>query len=125
MSTYVPGGPVFNQKQKDAMAWPLHKLLLTSSEDLADAAAASLDKTTSYFTTGGSGETATLAAGSDGLVKIFSMIGDGGGNMVITVTNASWGGSTLLTFADVGDGCILIYAGSKWNLVGNNGVVAS
>ena len=123
MSTYVPGGPVFNQKQKDAMAWPLHKLLLTSSEDLADGAAASLDKTTSYFTTGGT-ETATLAAGSDGLVKIFSMISDGG-NMTITVTNPSWGGDGELLFADVGDGCVLIYAGSKWNLVGNNGVVAS
>ena len=124
MSTYVPGGPVFNQKQKDAMAWPLHKLLLTSSEDLADAAAASLDKTTSYFTTGGSGETATLAAGSDGLVKIFSMIGNGGGDMVITVTNAGWksSGTGTITFDDIGDGCTLQYVNSKWYAIGVNGV---
>ena len=27
MSTYVPGGPVFNQKQKDAMAWPFARAI--------------------------------------------------------------------------------------------------
>ena len=122
---YVPGGPEFNQKQKDAMAWPLHKLLLTSSEDLPDEGVASLDKTTSYFTTSQvGGDTATLAAGSDGLVKIFSKVG-GSPKMVITVTNPGWGGAGTLEFGSIGDACILIYVASKWNLIGNNGVGAA
>jgi hypothetical protein len=96
-------------------------LALTSSEDLADSAAASLAVSTSYIATGASGETATLAAGANGQIKIFAMTTDGGGNMVITVANAAWGGSGTITFGDVGDGCTLIYVNSKWVCVGNNG----
>ena len=98
-------------------------LALTSSEDLADGAAASLAVTTSYIATGASGETATLASGSPGQIKMFAMTTDGGGNMVITVTNPAWGGSGTMTFGDVGDGCTLIYVNSKWCCVGNNGVL--
>lgn len=96
-------------------------LLLTGSEDLADAAAVSLIVPVTYIATGGSGETATLAAGSAGQVKMFAMTTDGGGDMVITVTNAAWGGAGTITFGDVGDGCTLIYINSKWCCVGNNG----
>jgi len=99
----------------------LDPIFLPSAEDLADAAAASLAVTTSYIATGGSGETATLAAGANGQIKMFAMTTDGGGNMVITVTNAAWGGSGTITFDDVGDGCTLIYVNSKWCCVGNNG----
>jgi hypothetical protein len=98
-------------------------MYLPSAEDLADAAAASLAVTTSYIATGGSGETATLAAGVPGQIKMFAMTTDGGGNMVITVANAAWGGSGTITFGDVGDGCTLIYINSKWCCVGNNGCV--
>jgi hypothetical protein len=98
-------------------------LFLTGSEDLASTAAASLTLPTSYFSTGGSGETATLAAGSNGQIKTFAMFADGGGNMVITVTNPGWGGSGTITFADVGDACTLQYINSKWFCTGNNGCV--
>ena len=99
----------------------LDPIYLPSSEDLANAAAASLAVTTSYIVTGGSGETATLAAGVPGQIKMFAMTTDGGGDMVITVTNAAWGGAGTITLADVGDGCTLIYVNSKWCCVGNNG----
>jgi hypothetical protein len=99
----------------------LDPIYLPSSEDLADAAAASLTKTVSFIATGGSGETATLAAGVPGQIKMFAMTTDGGGNMVITVANAAWGGAGTITFGDVGDGCTLIYINSKWCCVGNNG----
>ena len=99
------------------------RLNLSGSEDLASGAAASLNVTATYFTTGASGETGTLAAGTSGLIKTFMMSGDGGGDMVITVTNAAWGGAGTMTFADVGDGCTLQYINSKWFCVGNNGVV--
>jgi hypothetical protein len=96
-------------------------IFLTGSEDLASAAAVSLTTPVTYIATGVSGETATLAAGSDGQVKMFAMTTDGGGDMVITVTNAAWGGAGTITLGDVGDGCTLLYTNSKWCCVGNNG----
>jgi hypothetical protein len=98
-------------------------LLLSGSQDLAASAAVSLTVPVTYIATGGSGETATLAAGTAGQVKMFAMTGDGGGDMVITVTNPAWGGSGTITFGDIGDGCTLIYINSKWCCVGNNGCV--
>jgi hypothetical protein len=98
-------------------------IYLPSSESLANGAAVSLTKSVSYIVTTGAGQTATLAAGAAGQVKMFAMTTDGGGNMVITVTNPAWGGSGTMTFGDVGDGCTLIYINSKWCCVGNNGVV--
>jgi hypothetical protein len=96
-------------------------VLLNSSEDLADAAAANLLVTSSYFTTVAA-ETATLAAGTPGQIKTFMMNGTSG-DMVITVTNPGWGGSGTMTFSAVGDGCTLQYINSKWFCIGNNGVV--
>ena len=95
-------------------------VLLNSSEDLADAAAANLLVTASYFTTVAA-ETATLAAGTAGQIKTFMMAGDGG-DMVITVTNPAWGGAGTMTFDTVGQGCTLQYINSKWFCIGNNGV---
>jgi hypothetical protein len=94
-----------------------------SSEDLAASAAASLTATTSYFTTAAA-ETATLAAGAEGQVKVFAMVATAG-NMVITVTNAGWktSGSGTVTFAATGDACTLQYINAKWFCIGNNGCV--
>lgn len=99
------------------------RMLLNGSEDLADAGAANLLLTASYFTTT-TGETATLAAGTNGQIKTFMMAGDGG-DMVITVTNAGWksSGTGTMTFDAIGDGCTLQYINSKWYCIGNNGVV--
>ena len=99
------------------------RLLLSGSEDLAPSAAANLLLTASYFTTVAA-ETATLAAGTTGLIKTFMMVGDGG-DMVLTVTNAGWksSGTGTITFNDIGDGCTLQYINSKWFCIGNNGVV--
>jgi hypothetical protein len=92
-----------------------------SSEDLANGAVASLALTTSYFSTAGA-ETATLAAGVPGQIKTFAMFADLG-NMVITVTNAGWksSGSGTITFANIGEACILQYINNKWFVIGNNG----
>jgi hypothetical protein len=98
-------------------------LFITGSEDLADAGVASLTLPTSYFSTGVSGETATLAAGSNGQIKTFAMFADGGGDMVITVTNPGWGGAGTITFANAGEACTLQYINSKWFCTGNNGAV--
>lgn len=98
-------------------------MVLAGSEDLADAGAANLLLTASYFTTT-TAETATLAAGTAGQIKTFMMVGDGG-DMVITVTNAGWksSGTGTMTFDTIGDSCTLQYIVNKWFCIGNNGVV--
>jgi hypothetical protein len=101
----------------------LDPIYLPSSEDLAAGGAASLNVTTSYFSTSAA-ETATLAAGYPGQVKVFAMYADSG-DMVITVTNAGWktSGTGTMTFNAIGDACTLMYINSKWFCIGNNGVV--
>ena len=94
---------------------------LTGSEDLAAAGAASLTLTSSFFTTAAA-ETATLAAGVEGQVKVFAMVADGG-DMVITITNAGWkaSGTGTITFDTIGDAATMMYINSKWFCIGNNG----
>ena len=101
----------------------VNPLFLTGSEDLAASGAASTTLTTSYFSTAAP-ETATLAAGTDGQVKVFAMAADSG-DMVITVTNAGWktSGTGTITFDTIGDACTLLYTNSKWYCTGNNGCV--
>lgn len=96
-------------------------LFLNSSENLSSGSAASLTRTTSYFTTAGP-STATLAAGAEGQIKIFAMVAFGG-NMVITVSNAGWktSGTGTIIFSAIGQGCTLQYVNSKWYAVGVNG----
>jgi hypothetical protein len=91
----------------------------TGSEDLANAGAADLRKSVSYFSTAAA-ETATLAAGTDGQIKTFAMVADTG-DMVITVTNPAWGGAGTITFSAVGQACTLQYINNKWFCIGNNG----
>jgi hypothetical protein len=99
----------------------INPLFVTGSEDLASAAAASLTKTTSYFSTAAA-ETATLAAGTDGQVKVLAMAADSG-DMVVTVTNAGWktSGTGTITFDTIGDAVTLLYTNAKWYCIGNNG----
>jgi len=96
-------------------------IYLPSKEDLGDTAAVSLAVTTSYFSTAAP-ETATLAAGYAGQVKVLAMYADSG-DMVITVTNPGWGGAGTITFNSVGDACTLMYINNKWFAIGQNGVV--
>ena len=100
----------------------LDPIYLPSSEDLASGGAANVLLTTSYFSTAAA-ETATLAAGYTGQVKVFAMYADGG-DMVITVSNAGWksSGTGTITFDTIGDACTLMYINSKWFAIGANGV---
>ena len=114
--TYTNGSTITVSQTNSALT-PLNN----SSEDLAASAAASLLKTTSYFSTAAS-ETATLAAGVEGQIKTFAMYANSG-NMVVTVTNAGWktSGTGTITFDTIGDACTLQYVNSKWFCIGNNG----
>jgi len=94
-------------------------IYLPSSEDLANAAAIDLTVTTSYFSTDAA-ETATLAAGSEGQIKVLAMRATSG-DMVVSVTNAAWGGAGTITFSAAGQACTLQYIAAKWFCIGNNG----
>lgn len=96
------------------------RIILNGSEDLAPSAAANLLVTSTYFTTSLT-ETATLAAGSEGQIKTF-MMKSHGGDMVIIVTNAAWGGSNSMSFTATGQACTLQYVAGNWYCIGNNGV---
>ena len=97
-------------------------IYLPSSEDLAASAGASLNVTTSYFSTSAA-ETATLAAGYTGQIKVFSAVDVTAGDMVITVSNAGWksSGTGTITFNARGECCTLQYTNAKWFCIGNNG----
>ena len=99
------------------------RLLLSGSEELVSGAAANLSVTASHFETV-TASTATVAAGTAGLIKTFMMTAQSG-NMVITVTNAGWktSGTGTMTFDTIGEGCTLQYINNKWYCIGNNGVV--
>jgi len=99
-----------------------NSIRLAGSEDLGDGDPASLDVTASYFTTSPTAETATLAAGSEGLIKTFIAVDVAAGNMVITVTNPGWSGSGTMTFSAQAQACTLQYVNAKWYCIGNNGV---
>lgn len=90
-----------------------------SSEDVTNTAQANLATTTSYFTTAAA-ETATLAAGVSGQIKVFTAVDVTAGNMVVTVTNAGWksSGTGTITFNARGQSCILQYTNSKWYVIG-------
>lgn len=92
-------------------------IYLPSSEDLLASAAIDLATTTSYFTTAGA-ETATLAAGSTGQVKILAAVDVTAGDMVVTVTNPAWTGSGTITFDGRGQTATLMYINNLWFCVG-------
>ena len=86
----------------------------------------STNLSTTWFSTAGA-ETATLPAGQDGQIRTLICFGYVG-NMVVTVSNAAWGGGGTLTFTAAGQSCILQYIGgavNRWFVIGNNGVTIS
>jgi hypothetical protein len=69
--------------------------------------------------TAGAAHAGALANGTNGQIKIITMIADGG-NSVVTPANAN--GFSTITFADVGDTATLIFTGNKWNIVSSHSV---
>ena len=67
-----------------------------------------------------SADALTLANGSNGQLKIITMVADGGDG---TLTPATFANGTTITFNDVGDSAILVYnTTGGWAVVGSTGV---
>jgi hypothetical protein len=60
----------------------------------------------------------TMADGTNGQIKIITMIADGG-DSVITPTNLA--GGTTITFDDVGDTVTCLFTNSNWVVISNVG----
>ena len=73
----------------------------------------------SHLNTTAGAHAGALADGTNGQIKIITMITDGG-DSVVTPTNAN--GFSTVTFADVGDTATLIFTGNKWNIISSHSV---
>jgi hypothetical protein len=97
-------------------------IYLPSTGLVANAAAISLSTTSSYFTTAATGETNTLAAGSNGQIKVLAYNAEGGASdtRIVTVSNAGWqaSGTGTVTFTEFGQTATLMYINSKWFVTG-------
>lgn len=109
------GGSTITVNQTNERLTPFNN----SSEDLTNTSGANLALTTSYFTTAGA-ETATVAAGTTGQIKVLTAVDVTAGNMVITITNAGWksSGTGTITFSARGQSAILQYMANKWFVIG-------
>jgi len=105
----------------------LGQIYLNDSAAGSDGVATPLTTHATYYSTGAGGETSTLAAtgASEGQIKVLAMKSHGGGNMVVTVTNAAWleagDSSATITLSAQGQACTLQYIDSQWYCIGNNG----
>ncbi len=93
--------------------------LIGSIDTRAEAGAVSLTTLTTMVTTTDA-RNISLAAGTNGQIKIITMTVDGG-NATLTPANGLLGGATTITFNDVGDTVVLVYTSPKWAVVSNNG----
>ena len=59
-----------------------------------------------------------MANGTNGQIKIITMITDGGNSVV---TPAALAGYTTITFNDVGDSATLVFTNSMWVLLSHVG----
>ncbi len=97
--------------------------LSQTPETITSSTAIDISKVVTLISTGSAAIALTLADGSNGQLKFLTMTVDGGGDAVITPTNLL--GGSVLTFADVGDSVILLFTGSNWVIMSNNGVIIS
>jgi hypothetical protein len=97
--------------------------LSQTPETIISSTAIDISKVITLISTGSAAIALTLGDGSNGQLKFLTMTVDGGGDAVITPTNLL--GGSVLTFADVGDSVILLFTGSNWVIMSNNGVIIS
>lgn len=112
------GGSTVIIKQANIQYLPFNSTI----QDLASATAVSLATAVSHFTTAGA-ETATLANGIAGQVKVLAATDVTAGNMVVTVASPGWVGAGTITFSTSGSACTLQYFDNSWYCIGNNGAV--
>lgn len=95
-------------------------ILMSGTQALSATGDVDLTKPVTTFTIAGA-YTHNMAAGTEGQIKVLTCISRSSDSSVITVTNAGWkaSGTGTITMDAVGESATLIYAGSKWNIIGS------
>jgi len=110
----VDGGTTITVNETNKEIQPFNN----SSANIAASGASNLALTTEYFTTAGTGETNTLAAGVNGQVKVLAYYAEGNSSdtRIVTVSNAGWksSGTGTVTFTEFGQTATMMYINSKW-----------
>lgn len=86
-------------------------------QSLSGAGAINITQPITAWTTT-STDAGTLADGAEGQLKFITMVADGGDG---TLTPSNFGGGSTITFNDVGDSVLLMFTGSNWYIIANNG----
>lgn len=107
------GGATLTISESNKQIQPFNNSL----QIVGNAAVASLATTVSWFDTT-DGNTANLAAGVSGQVKILAAGNIAAGNLEVTVTNAGWDGSGTVELYGNGQTATLLYANTKWYCIG-------
>ena len=96
-------------------------IALDDAVQLVDTTSEAVNVTSSisHLNTTAGAHAGALANGTNGQIKIITMIVDGG-NSVVTPATAN--GFSTITFADVGDTATLIFTGNKWNILSSHSV---
>tara|TARA_Y100000817_G_C16837190_1_gene536272 strand:- start:787 stop:1440 length:654 start_codon:yes stop_codon:yes gene_type:complete len=102
-----------------ALGGALTGAVIGGVQALSGAGAANNTTLTTQLTTTGSNQAITLANGTNGQIKIVTMVVDGGDAILTPTTFAN---GTNITFGDVGDTVLLVYNNTGgWALVSNTG----
>lgn len=102
------------------------EIAVGSHDDITAASAgvaASVATDSTFVTTNGDSDldNVTLADGTEGQTKHIACIAEGNAADTWKVTPASMVGGTQITFAGIGEGCVLKMYSAGWCVVGNNG----
>jgi hypothetical protein len=93
---------------------------------LCDTTSEAIDVTTSitHINTTAGAHAGAMADGTNGQIKILTMIVKGGSNNSV-VTPANLTGGTRITFDAVGDTATCVFTNSSWLVIALNGAVVS
>ena len=102
-----------------ALGGALTGAVIGGVQALSGAGAANNTSLTTQLTSTGSNQAITLANGTNGQIKIVTMVVDGGDAIL---TPSTFANGTSITFNDVGDTVLLVYnTTGGWALVSNTG----
>ncbi len=97
---------------------------LTTSADDPGVATATLTTVVTTVTTDNTGSVADavdIADGTKGQIKIFTLKADTETTGLKIIPDNLAGGVTFILFEDVGDSCTMVFDGTNWVIVSNNG----
>ena len=99
-------------------------IALDDTVHLCDTVAEAIDVTKSitHINTTAGAHAGTMANGTNGQIKVITMIADGGDSVI---TPANLAGGTTITFNDVGDTVVCLFTNSNWVVISNVGATVA